>query len=93
MDPKWTILVHLVSRMLKSGSEYYKVALTKMVVWTILDHKAPRSWKGQNQRAAKRGGRIKFPKITLHVFICDPGNYMEKLFGIILFLENLISVT
>ena len=31
-----------------------------------------------------------FPKITLHVLVCDSENYMEKKFGII-FLVNLIS--
>ena len=35
---------------------------------------------------------INFPKITLHVFVCDSEHYMENCFGII-FLENLISVT
>ena len=34
---------------------------------------------------------INFPKIALHVFVCDSEDYMEKLFGN-LFLENLISI-
>ena len=31
-------------------------------------------------------------KLTLHVFVCDSGNYMDNLFRSY-FLENLISVT
>ena len=33
-----------------------------------------------------------FPKITLHVFVCDSENYMENIFGNY-FLGILISVT
>ena len=35
---------------------------------------------------------IHIPHITLHVFVCDSENYMERLFEFI-FLENRISVT
>ena len=35
---------------------------------------------------------IQFPKVTLHLFVCDSENYMENLFGNYL-IEKLISVT
>ena len=38
------------------------------------------------------GGRIHFPNVTYHIFVCDSENYMEKMFGNY-FLENLIPVT
>ena len=32
-------------------------------------------------QACKYFSGIHFPKITLHVFVCDSENYMENLFG------------